>query len=420
MRVFKFGGASVKDANGVRNLASIISESVGNLIIVVSAMDKTTNALEVLNKLYFNQDEKKWAQLNDIKKYHYEVVNELFNTGDDIYAELDADFFRLEDRLHKTPSLDFDFEYDQIVCYGELISTRIVNAYLRKVGIGSVWKDIRSALKTDSKWRDASVDWELSGKLIPNLFDFVESRVFVTQGFIGATKADLSTTLGREGSDFTAAIIASIMNAERVEIWKDVPGIMNADPQFYPNPVKIDFMSYREAVELTFFGAKVIHPKTIKPLHNKNIELHVRSFLKPDMKGTIIGPEPRYVDARRIPIYIMKTHQVLISLSQPDFSFMDEESMSWILDTLHELNVRVNLLQHSALKISFSVDTPERGFMDVIEKLAEQFDVRYNDGLELLTIRYHTPEVIEAELKNKQVYVEQKTRRVARFLIKSN
>jgi aspartate kinase len=418
MRVFKFGGASVKDAEGVRNLASIVSQSEGELVVVVSAMGKTTNALESLHRYYFNKDDRRWEQFEAIKKYHYEIVDQLFTSGDEIYPDLDSTFFKLEDRLHRTPSMDFDFEYDQIICFGEIISTKIVQAYLRKSGVDCAWKDIRFALKTDSRWRDATVDWKLSCKLIPELFSFVDARVFVTQGFIGATISDLTTSLGREGSDYTAAILGTTLKAEKVEIWKDVPGIMNADPKVFPNPVKIDYMSYREAVELTFFGAQVIHPKTIKPLHNHNIQLHVRSFLLPETEGTIIGPEEETYAQNRVPVYILKQKQILITLSQHDFSFMNEEVMAGIFEVLARRNIKINLLQHSALKLSFSVDTPERGLMDLIEELAEGYDVRYNDGLELLTIRYHTEEVIKEQLRNRTVFVEQRTRRVARFLIR--
>jgi len=276
MRVFKFGGASVKDADGVKNLASIVSQNDDNLVIVVSAMGKMTNALEELIKLYVKRDDHRWEQLSQIKNYHNQILDELFESNDNIYAEIDSVYFHIEDRMDRIPSMDYNFEYDKLIGYGELISTKIVSAYLNKIGIKNKWRDVRFYLKTDDKWRESNVNWELSEELIKKGFDFSEERIYLTQGFIGSTMTDLTTSLGREGSDYTAAILGNILNAEKVEIWKDVPGILNADPNYFENPVKIDEMSYREAVELTFFGAKVIHPKTIKPLYNKNIPLHVR------------------------------------------------------------------------------------------------------------------------------------------------
>lgn len=419
MRVFKFGGASVKDAEGVRNLASIVSKSEGNLVIVVSAMGKMTNALEELVKLYFRRDEKKWEQLESIKSYHDKIMDELFDTNDSVFTEVDSVYFRIEDRMERIPSMDFNYEYDQIIGYGELLSTKIVSAYLNKKGIKNNWLDIRFYLKTDDKWRDASVNWEKSTPLINEAFNFEKERIYLTQGFIGATMSDLTTTLGREGSDYTAAIIGSILKAEKVEIWKDVPGILNADPQYFKDPVKIDEMSYREAVELTFFGAKVIHPKTIKPLYNAKIPLHVKSFLDQRSRGTIIGPEQEKKYEKTIPVFVMKPKQVLITISQPDFSFMDEESMVWAFGIFQDLGAKINLIQQSALNLSVSIDQPEHGVLELIERLAEQFEVKYNDNLNLLTIRHYTPEAIEKEIAGKIVYVEQKTRTIARFLIKA-
>lgn len=419
MKVFKFGGASVKDADGVRNLASIVSTYNDQLVIVVSAMGKMTNALEELVRFYFQKDERKWEQLNVIKRYHQQIVSELFEPSDEIFAELDTLFFKIEDRLHRKPSIDYDFEYDQLVCYGELFSTLIVSSFLNKTGYENKWIDIRFSLKTNSEWRHAEIDWELSDQLIGETFNFQSERCYLTQGFIGATPSDLTTTLGREGSDFTAAILAAVLHAEAVVVWKDVPGIMNADPKLFPNPVKIDFMTYREAVELTFFGAQIIHPKTIKPLFNKSIPLYVRSFLQPEAKGTIIGPEVDGNACSQLPIYIVKPKQVLITLSQPDFSFMDEKSVSWLFETFGELGLRVNLFQHSALNLTISIDSPHHGVVDVIETLAEEFEVRYNDGLELLTIRNYTPESVAKTLIGKRVYVEQRSRKIARFLVKN-
>jgi aspartate kinase len=420
MRVFKFGGASVKDAEGVNNLASIVLGSEGKLVIVISAMGKMTNALEELIRCYFKKDEKKWEQLALIKDFHNQIMDELFDSSDEVFSEVDSLYFRIEDRLDRVPSLDYDFEYDQLIGYGELISTKIVSAYLNKAGVKNQWIDIRFYLKTDDKWRDASVDWRLSDELVKKAFSFEDETIYITQGFIGATLSDLSTSLGREGSDYTAAILGSILKAEKVEIWKDVPGILNADPQYFSHPVKIDEMSYREAIELTFFGAKVIHPKTIKPLYNNKIPLHVRSFLDPSSSGTIIGPEQDKEYLNPVPVFVMKVKQVLITLSQPDFSFMDEESLAWVFEIFSNLDMKINLIQLSALNLSVSIDIPEHGVLKLIEILAEEFEVRYNDGLSLITIRHYTPEAIEKEIGHRRVYVEQRTRRIARFLVKSD
>lgn len=420
MRVFKFGGASVKDAAGVKNLASIVGKAEGRLVVVVSAMGKITNALEELIRLYVNKDDKKWEQLTAIKNYHTQIMEDLFDSSDPVFSEIDSMFFRIEDRLHRLPSLNFNFEYDQFIGYGELLSTKIVSAYLIKSGIKNKWIDIRFSLKTDDKWREANIDEELSAKLISQEFSFADEKIYLTQGFIGATNSDLTTSLGREGSDYTAAILGSILKAEKVEIWKDVPGILNADPQYFKNPVKIDEMSYREAVELTFFGAKVIHPKTIKPLYNSKIPLHVRSFIEPEVEGTIIGPEQDKEYSNPIPVFVMKSRQVLITLSQPDFSFMDEDSLAWSFEIFHELGMKINLIQLSALNLSISIDVPEHGIMELIEKLSDQFEVKYNDGLSLITIRHYTAEAIKNEIGHRNVYVEQRTRRIARFLVKSD
>jgi aspartate kinase len=419
MKVFKFGGASVKDASGVKNMTDIISKANGNMVVVLSAMGKMTNAFEDLIKAYFNKDKSTWEKVAKIKDYHNTIIEQLFEESHAVNSSIETLYEKIDARLKRIPSMDYDFEYDQLVCFGELLSTTIVSAYLNKKGIQNRWMDIRFLLKTNNRWRHATVDFPLTETLMTTAFDFEKESLYITQGFIGSTTTDLSTTLGREGSDFTAAVIGNILNAEEVAIWKDVPGILNADPQYFNHPQKIDRMSYREAVELTFFGAKVIHPKTIKPLHDKNIPLHVCSFLKPKSSGTIIDSEGSIKSKHQLPVFIMKVNQVLITVSQPDFSFMDEKSLSWIFGTFSELEMKINMIQHSALKLSVSIDLPEHGAMDLIERLSDQFEVNYNDHLDLITIRYYTPEAISKEIDHRTVYVEQKTRSIARFLVKS-
>ena len=419
MKVFKFGGASVKDAEGVGNLASIVQRYSDDLVIVVSAMGKTTNALELLTKNYFNgNSEGRLQNIVTLKEFHFGIVEKLFgDLSGDISHELTSAFKLLEKRLKHAPSLDYDFEYDQIVSFGELLSTIITSAYLNFTGTTNKWMDIRHCLRTDATWREGNIDWELSSELFQTQFNFAENRVYVTQGFIGATVTDQTTTLGREGSDFTAAIIANILNAESVTIWKDVPGIMNADPNKFEATQKLDMLSYREAVEMTYYGAKVIHPKTMKPLVEKNIPLYVRSFMDPEEQGSVICSIDHVMNY--VPVFIVKEDLILITISPLDFSFMAEESMSEIYKLFAQYRMKVNLVQQSAMNFSVAIDRPERGFDKIIADLKKKFLVRYNEGLELLTIRYYNEDVIQKMTKDRSVFVAQRTRTTARFLIKS-
>ena len=418
MKIFKFGGASVKDAGGVRNLASIIKNYSEDLVIVVSAMGKTTNALELVARSYFSGDRDGIRQnLNTLKKYHLDIIFDLFGEPqNEISREISADFQKLEKRLKHSPSLEYDFEYDQIVSFGELFSTKITSAYLNYAGIPSKWMDIRHALRTDATWREANIDWDLSSELIQSQFNFTENRIYLTQGFIGATLTDQTTTLGREGSDYTAAIIANILNAESVTIWKDVPGIMNADPNKFEATLKLDMLSYREAVEMTYYGAKVIHPKTMKPLVEKNIPLYVRSFLEPGKQGSVICSIDHVMNY--VPVFIVKEDLVLITISSLDFSFMAEKSMGQIYNLIARFRMKVNLVQQSAMNFSVAIDKPERGFEQLIDLLKKKFVVHYNEGLELLTIRYYNEEIIQKMTHDRSVFVAQRTRTTARFLIK--
>jgi len=419
MKVFKFGGASVKDAEGVRNLASIVQRYPDDLVIVVSAMGKTTNALELLTKNYFNgNSDGRLQNIVTLKEFHFGIVEMLFgDLSSDISHQITSAFKMLEKRLKHSPSLDYDFEYDQIVSFGELLSTIITSAYLNFAGIANKWMDIRHCLRTDATWREGNIDWELSSELFQAQFNFAENRVYVTQGFIGATVTDQTTTLGREGSDFTAAIIANILNAESVTIWKDVPGIMNADPNKFDTTQKLDMLSYREAVEMTYYGAKVIHPKTMKPLVEKNIPLYVRSFMAPEEQGSVICSIDHVMNY--VPVFIVKEDLILITISPLDFSFMAEESMSEIYKLFAQYRMKVNLVQQSAMNFSVAIDRPERGFDKIIADLKKKFIVRYNEGLELLTIRYYNEDVIQKMTKDRSVFVAQRTRTTARFLIKS-
>lgn len=400
-------------------MASIVRSYPENLVIVISAMGKTTNALEEVVKIYFNHKKDDCInRLRDIRNYHLSIIRELFTEEESSPSTMiEEEFSVLENRLMSIlPSLDFDFEYDQIVSVGEIVSSTIAAAWLNKSGISTKWTDIRQCLRTDDTWREGNIDLELSRKLIGQTFNFADAKIYMTQGFIASTAFNSTTTLGREGSDYTAAILANILEAESVTIWKDVEGIMNADPVKFNHTQKLDELSYHEAVEMTYYGAKVIHPKTMKPLVEKNIPLFVQSFYQPAAKGSVIHS----IDHRMeyVPVFITKEDQILITISPHDFSFMAEESIGKIYHLFSKYRIKVNLVQQSAMDFSLSIDKPERNFEKIIGELKEDFTVYYNEGLELLTIRYYNEDVIRDMTKGRTVFVEQRTRRTARFLLK--
>ena len=415
VKVFKFGGASVKDAAGVRNVASILERfNHEELIVVVSAMGKTTNLLETLVKAHFNRWDEATEIYREFRAYHEMISHELF--GSILPGRIITTLNEMEVRLQQPPSLFYDFEYDQLICYGELISSLILSEYLTVSGQSNRWVDIRASLRTDDKYREASVNWKWTGMLIQNTFQFSESRLFVTQGFIGSTVTNLTTSLGREGSDFTAAILGSLLDAENVTIWKDVPGVLNADPKFFPNTVLLKELSYREAIEMTFSGAQVIHPKTMKPLYNKNIPLHVRSFIQPEQPGTII----HYVDhtLELTPVFITKGNQVLLTFSPYDFSFITAEDISRVFSMLYSKNLKVNMIQQSAIDLSLLVDAPESGLETMVLDLRKDYEVKYNSGLKLITIRHYTMDSVEELTRGSIVYIEQYSRLTAKIAVK--
>lgn len=415
MKVYKFGGASVKDAQAVRNVSQIIGHEKGKLTVVVSAMGKTTNLLETLVRAYFDRNNRKYDIFNQFKTNHLEIVDQLFGdkgTPDSVSGL----FAELENKLRKSPSLDYDFEYDQIICYGELVSTQIVSEYLNSTGIENQWIDIRNCLRTDDRYRDATVDWELTEELVPEIFNFENQRIYLTQGFIGSTITSLSTTLGREGSDFTAAILGNLLNAKSVTIWKDVPGVLSCDPKKMDGAVEISALSYREAVEMTNSGAQVIHPKTMKPLHNKEIPLYVKSFVSPEIPGTVIHSIDHKIDLP--PIFIFKENQVLITLTPIDFSMISIEDIDRVVNFLLENRVKITLMQQSAIDLNLVLDAPEADWEDIFNELKEFYTVRYNTGLTLITIRHYTEEVLDWMVKEKDIYLEQHSRKTARMLVK--
>lgn len=421
MIVYKFGGASVKNAEAVKNVAEIIKAADEDVMVVVSAMAKTTNALEEVVTHYFNEEvEKALEKVNAIIAFHDNIIKDLeLDTDEEFVTLVQSVYNRLIQKLNAEVSSNFDFEYDQIVSFGEIISTVIISGFLNLLHLPNNWLDARKIIRTNNHFRKAEVDWNETTLLISSKVQSNESGmgIFITQGFIGHTDTGFTTTLGREGSDFTAGILAYCLNAEKVVIWKDVPGMLNADPKYFNNCQKLDQISYKEAIELSYFGASVIHPKTVKPLQNKNIPLWVKSFISPDESGTLISEN---VDNDSlIPSYIFKSNQALISISPKDFSFVVEKNLSEIFAILAKYRITVNLMQNSALSFSFSSDD-SMSLRQAIEELKSDYHVRYNEKLSLLTVRHYTEDVLNDLLSKNQVLVEQKSRHTARYVLKTD
>src|SRR5450759_1518292 len=416
MKVYKFGGASVKDGAGIRNLTKIVTAESDNLVIVVSAFGKTTNALERVLKAWLNGEDNYRELLEEIYAEHLSVISDLSGMGSETKGKIDTSFDLLRDYLLTSFKGKYDFEYDQVVSYGEIWSTIIIAEYLKKNIQAVDWCDIRETLLTDDRYRDANVLWSESTNRVRSIFDFRKKRIFVTQGFIGGTAAGHTTTLGREGSDYTAAILANMLDAEYVVVWKDVPGILNADPNGCQDTRKLDERSYKEAVEMSFSGAKVIHPKTIKPLHNKNIPLYVRSFLSPEENGTVIKAD---ITLRKIePVFIKKEDQILISILPRDFSFVMGDNLSRIFHSFITHGIKVNLVEASAVSIDVCVDD-ERTKVDIlIDDLKTEFSAVYNENVEMLTIRHYTSEALVLITKGREILLEQKTRSTVRFVVR--
>ncbi|MFH0843172.1 MAG: aspartate kinase [Bacteroidota bacterium] len=417
MKIYKFGGASVKDAAGIRNLAKIVSEEKGNLIVVVSAFGKTTNALEKVLKLWLEADNSYKEHLNNIFSYHSAIASDLFGSDNSEPGKVDTSFADLRQYLIKKEKSGIDFEYDQVVSYGEIWSTTIVAEYLKSTGIKTEWVDIRRILLTDEKYRDANIFWNESLPGIREAFDFSRCNVFVTQGFIGGTRSWNTTTLGREGSDYTAAILGNMLDAENVTVWKDVPGLLNADPKWLSETERLEEMSYREAVEMTFSGAKVIHPKTIKPLHNKNIPLWVKSFVSPDEPGTLVTANPAL--KKIVPVFIRKENQILISFLPRDFSFVMGDNLSWIFHILMDHGIKVNLVEASAVSIDVCVDDDKLKLDSLLISLKDEFSAVYNEDVELLTIRHYTPGAIVRITAGREILLEQRTRSTVRYVVRA-
>jgi aspartate kinase len=416
MKIFKFGGASVKDADGIKNVLDVL-QKVGfeDVLLVVSAMGKTTNALEVVIKNYFDKSNEMQSSLQEVKKYHNQILLDLFEDEEnDAFFAVNSHFADLEYFLRSNKSPNYSFVYDQMVSYGELISTTIISYYFNFKGLKNNWLDVRNFIKTDSNYRDAEVNWETTQK---NISKNVKKKTFnITQGFLGSDENSFTTTLGREGSDYTAAIFAYCLNAESVTIWKDVPGVMNADPRYFENAILLNQISYREAIELAFYGATVIHPKTLQPLQKKEIPLYVKSFLNPLMPGTCVSKgadlEPKTA------CFIIKKGQLLISLSSIDFSFIMEENISEIFALFHQYKMKVSLIQNSAISFSVCIEDKFHNFNDLKAMLSKKFKVSYNENVSLYTIRHFTKDAAEAVEKDKTVLLKQISRETMQIVTK--
>jgi aspartate kinase len=414
MKVYKFGGASVKDAAGIRNLLKIVTSEPDNLVVVVSALGKTTNALERVLREWMSGSQNYQSALDEIYKVHHAVITDLFGDFSDAKGIIDSSFALLHEYLKSHTGNKYDFEYDQIVSYGEVWSTILVAEYLKLNLKDVMWTDLREILVTDDRYRDANILWHESTGRVRSAFNFSGARVYVTQGFIGGTVTGHTTTLGREGSDYTAAILANMLDADSVSVWKDVPGILNADPKWMPDAEKLDEISYREAVEMSFSGAKVIHPKTIKPLHNKNIPLYVKSFLIPGDPGTVIKSDIRI---RKLdPVFIKKEDQILISILPKDFSFVMGDNLSRIFHTFIKHGIKVNLVEASAVSIDVCVDDERPKVESLLNDLRDEYSAVYNENVELLSVRHYTPDSVAKLTTGREILLEQRTRSTVRYV----
>ncbi len=416
MRIFKFGGASVKDADGLKNLVKLLQE-VGyqDTFLVISAMGKTTNAMEDVVNAYFQDKTMLPSTLQEVIDFHLQILNELFDSPKHvIFKEVHSLFEEVKGFLAWNKSPKYNFVYDQVVSYGELLSTTILSAYLNEVGIRNTWLDIRNFIKTDNNYRDVDVQWEKTQERLAQGLE--KGKLYVSQGFIGSDENNFTTTLGREGSDYTAAILAFCLNAQSVTIWKDVPGVLNADPRYFSESQLLNKISYLEAIELAFYGASVIHPKTLQPLQRKEIPLLVKSFLNPKDAGTMVG-KGEGIDPK-IPCFIVKKNQVLMKLSSLDFSFIVEDSISDLFKLLHDYKMKVDMIQNSAISFSVCVDNKFGRLEELLDHLKGKFKVVYHEGVSLYTIRHFDAQSIDALQNGKEVLLEQRGKETVQLVVK--
>jgi len=416
MRIFKFGGASVKDADSIKNVVKVL-QTVGheNTMMVVSAMGKTTNAMEAIVNAYFGDENTLDGKIQEVVEYHKTIINELFEVKNhEIHHKLNTLIEAFRGFLLWNKSPKYAFVYDQVVGYGELISTTIVSAYLAEVGISNSWLDVRELIKTDNNYRDAKVDWHATEKQIQSRVN--TATLNITQGFLGSDENNFTTTLGREGSDYTAAILGYCLNAKSVTIWKDVPGVLNADPRHFSETQKLQQISYREAIELAFYGASVIHPKTLQPLQQKEIPLHVKSFIEPDAEGTKVGKGVK-IDPK-VPCFIVKKDQVLLKLSSKDFSFIVEDNISALFKLFHQHRLKVDLIQNSAISFSVCLDNKFDGLKTLLPALEDRFKVICHNGVSLYTIRHFDEPAVASVLNGYDVLVEQRGKETVQLVVK--
>ena len=416
MKIYKFGGASVKDPQAIKNLLELLtSKDHGKLLIVISAMGKTTNASEKIVENYL-VSQRVPEELQELENSHLEIVKELFpNSSHQVYKKIAGLMEEIRNFMEHNKSNRYDYVYDQIVSYGELLSTIIISEYLNSHNYKNTWLDARTLIKTDSTYRDAQVNWEETQDAIEKKIN--RNQINITQGFIASDADNFTTTLGREGSDYTAGIFAYCLNAESLSIWKDVPGVLNADPREFTQTSLLNQISYEEAIELAFYGASVIHPKTLQPLQKKEIPLYVKSFIQPDGKGTSVSRGNRIEP--EIPCFIVKKNQVLISLSSLDFSFMVEEIISEIFRLFHLYQMKVDLIQNSAISFSVCVDNRFNQLEKLIQHLKARFRVKYNTGVSLYTIRHFNDAAIASLEKDKEILLKQITRDTVQLVTRS-
>ena len=417
MKIFKFGGASVKDAENIKNITKILqAEGTENTLVVISAMGKMTNAFEEVIDAYYNKTDKLSEKLGFIEEFHKNIMTGLFEKNDAIFKEIEILLGELSWFLARNTSQRYNYVYDQIICFGELLSTKIVSAYLAKIGIENTWFDVRNYIKTDSNYRDAKVNWELTQGIITAKVN--GKKLNITQGFLAGNDTENTTTLGREGSDYTAAIFAYCLNANSVTIWKDVPGVLNADPRVFSKTTLLEQISYEEAIEMAFYGASVIHPKTLQPLQKKEIPLLVRSFINPKETGTKVTKGTRLVPY--ISCFIVKKSQVLVSISALDFSFMVENNISYIFKKLHEYQLKVNLIQNSALSFSVCIDNKFNKFDAFYTDLKNQFKIDIIKEVDLYTVRHFNDTTIASITEKGTALLTQINKETAQIVLKKN
>lgn len=415
MKVFKFGGASVKDAQGVLNVKKIISLYKNEeLTVVISAMGKTTNLMEEILRFWYSDKAKMQEHFNLLENYHYQIATSLEQDSQSITSSIEPLFQKLKKIISEEPSESFDYEYDRIVPFGEYLSTTIVSQYLNQNGFTNKLLDASKLIRTNNCFREGQVDWEITREIIQKTFQKYPEKIKITQGFIGGTLEKSTVTLGREGSDYSAAIIAFSIDAQDVTIWKDVAGLLNADPKIFPDAVKLDEIPYEEAIELSYYGATIIHPKTLKPLQNKQIPLYVKSFENPMEEGSVIA---NVSPNTYTPSFIFKRNQILFSVYPKDFSFIDVNSLSEIFLLLSENHIKINLMQNSALSFSICFDHDSKKLDILIQELTEKYKIKYNDQVELITIRHYTDEAIDKVIGTRKIFVEQKNRTTFQIVV---